>query len=107
MELNLAKTVVGYLKAHPDEKFTARQIADWVFATYPEQCQAKKQSSLRLETDAELVQQIVREISSQLPRLQREHLELKTTEGGRVSITTQSRQTVPRWLRSRATGWRQ
>jgi len=64
MELNLAKTVVGYLKAHPDEKFTARQIAEWVFATYPEQCQAKKQSSLRLETDAELVQQIVREIWS-------------------------------------------
>lgn len=81
MELNLAKTVVGYLKAHPDEKFTARQIAEWVFATYPEQCQAKKQSSQRLETDAELLQQIVREISSQLPRLQRKHLELKTTEG--------------------------
>ena len=81
MELNLAKTVVGYLKAHPDEKFTARQIAEWVFSTYPEQCQAKKQSSQRLETDAELVQQIVREISSQLPRLQRKHLELKTTEG--------------------------
>ncbi|CAM5793997.1 hypothetical protein OPEN69S_03369 [Ottowia pentelensis] len=81
MELNLAKTVVGYLKAHPDEKFTARQIAEWVFATYPDQCQAKKQSSQRLETDADLLQQIVREISSQLPRLQRKHLELKTTEG--------------------------
>ncbi len=81
MELNLAKTVVGYLKAHADEKFTARQIAEWVFATYPEQCQAKKQSSQRLETDAELVQQIVREISSQLPRLQKKNLELKTTEG--------------------------
>jgi len=81
MELNLAKTVVGYLKAHSDEKFTARQIAEWVVAAYPEQCQAKKQSSQRLETDAELVQQIVREISSQLPRLQKKHLELKTTEG--------------------------
>ncbi len=81
MELNLAKTVVSYLKAHPDEKFTVRQIAEWVFATYPEQCEAKKQSSQRLETNAELIQQIVREISSQLPRLQRKHLELKTTEG--------------------------
>ena len=30
MELNLAKTVVSYLKAHPDEKFTARQIAECV-----------------------------------------------------------------------------
>jgi len=81
MELNLAKTVVSYLKAHPDEKFTARQIAEWVFATYPEQCQAKKQSSQYLETDAELVQQIVREISSQLPRLQRKHLELNDDRG--------------------------
>lgn len=81
MQLNLAKTVVGYLRAHPDEKFTARQIAEWVFATYPEQCQAKKQSSQRLETDAELLQQIVREVSSQLPRLQRNDPGLKTTEG--------------------------
>lgn len=81
MELNLAKTVVGYLKAHPDEKFTARQIAEWVFATYPDQCQAKKQSSQRLETDADLLQQIVAEIGSQRLRMQTKHPELKTTEG--------------------------
>jgi hypothetical protein len=81
MELNLAKTVVGHLKAHPEEKLTARQIAEWIFATFPDECQAKKQSSQYVSTDAELVQQLVAEISSQRPRLQKRHPELKTTEG--------------------------
>jgi len=81
MALNLAKVVIEYLKERPEEKFTARQIADWVFATYPAECQAKKDSSQALETDADLVQQIVREISSQMPRLQNKLPELKMTEG--------------------------
>lgn len=29
MALNLGKSVVDYLTAHPDEKFSARQIAEW------------------------------------------------------------------------------
>ena len=31
MALNLAKVVIGYLKDRPEEKFSARQIAEWVF----------------------------------------------------------------------------
>ncbi|MDR2014616.1 MAG: COG2958 family protein [Azoarcus sp.] len=81
MALNLVKAVIGYLKDRPEEKFTARQIADWVFITFPAECQAKKDSSQTLETDADLMQQIVREISSQMPRLQKKQMELKTTEG--------------------------
>jgi len=81
MALNLVKAVIGYLKERPEEKFTARQIAEWVFTTFPTECQAKKDSSQALETDADLVQQIVREISSQMPRLQKKQMELKTTEG--------------------------
>ena len=81
MALNLAKAVLGCLKERPDEKLTARQIAEWVFATFPDECQAKKQSSQYVSTDAELVQQLVAEISSQRPRLQKRHPELKTTEG--------------------------
>lgn len=42
MALNLAKAVIGYLKERPEEKFTARQIAEWVFATYPDECQEKR-----------------------------------------------------------------
>lgn len=81
MALNLAKAVLGYLKDRPDEKLTARQIAEWIFVTFPDECQAKKQSSQYVSTDAELVQQLVAEISSQRPRLQKRHPELKTTEG--------------------------
>ena len=81
MALNLAKVVLGYLKDRPDEKLTARQIAEWIFTTFPDECQAKKQSSQYVSTDAELVQQLVAEISFQRPRLQKRHPELKTTEG--------------------------
>lgn len=81
MALNLAKAVISYLKDRPEEKFTARQIAEWVFATFPTECQAKKQSSKFITNDAELVQQLVAEISSQRPVLQKRHPEVKTTEG--------------------------
>lgn len=81
MALNLGKVVVGYLRDHPEQKFTARQIAEWLFSSFSDECQAKKQSSQYVSTDAELVQQLVAEISSQRPRLQKKHLELKTTEG--------------------------
>jgi hypothetical protein len=81
MALNLAKAVVGYLKERPEEKFTARQIAEWVFATFPAECQAKKANSKFITNDAELVQQLVAEISSQRPVLQKRQPELKTTEG--------------------------
>src|SRR2546430_12865632 len=37
--------VLGYLKERPDEKLTARQIAEWIFVTFPDECQAKKQRS--------------------------------------------------------------
>lgn len=81
MALNLAKVVIGYLKERPEEKLTARQLAEWIFAAFPDECQAKKLSSQYVSTDAELVQQLVAEISSQRPRLQKKHPELKTTEG--------------------------
>jgi hypothetical protein len=81
MALNLAKAVIGYLMDQPEEKFTARQIAEWVFATFPAECQAKKAGSKFISNDAELVQQLVAEISSQRPVLQKRHPEVKTTEG--------------------------
>ncbi|WP_186064179.1 COG2958 family protein [Burkholderia gladioli] len=81
MALNLAKLVFEFLKARPDQKFTARQIAEWIFATYPTECQAKKLSSLNLDTDAKLIQQLIAEIGAYRPRIQRRNPELKATEG--------------------------
>lgn len=81
MGVNLAKVVLDFLKEHSEQKFSARQIADWIFATFPDECQAKKQSSQHISTDAELLQQLAGEIGAQRPRLQKNHPELKTTEG--------------------------
>lgn len=80
-KLNISKAMLGFLKERSGEKFTARQIAEWVFATYPDECQAKKASSKFITDDAGLVQQLVAEIGSQRPALQKRHPELKTTEG--------------------------
>jgi len=80
-KLNLSQAVIGYLRDNAEHKFTARQIAEWIFETFPEECQAKKARSEYLSSDEELLQQLVAEISSQRPRLQKKHPELKTTEG--------------------------
>ncbi len=81
MPLNLSKTVLECLKGRPEEKMTARQIAEWIMANHPEEAREKKQDSRVVNTDVELVQQWAAEISSQRPRLQKRHLAVKTTEG--------------------------
>jgi Asp-tRNA(Asn)/Glu-tRNA(Gln) amidotransferase B subunit len=60
--LNLGKSVVDFLTAHPEEKLSARQIAEWLAATFPDECNAKKASRQALQTDAGLLQQLLSEI---------------------------------------------
>ena len=81
MALNLAKIVVEYLSAHPEQKFTARQMAQWIFDNHAAECQEKKANSIFIKTDADLIQQLVAEISSQRPALQKKNPQIKTTEG--------------------------
>lgn len=83
MALNLANTVFEFLMARPDEKFNARQIAEWIFENYPVECQEKKANSRGdyIKTDSDLVQQLVAEIASQRPRMLKRQPALKTTEG--------------------------
>ena len=40
MALNLGKAVVDFLTTRPEEKFSARQIAEWLVATFPDECNA-------------------------------------------------------------------
>ena len=42
MALNLANTIVSFLKENPEQKFTAREIANWIFETYPDECRMKQ-----------------------------------------------------------------
>jgi hypothetical protein len=45
MALNLGKSLTALLKTNPDKKFTARDIAQWVSNTYPDECEKKLNSS--------------------------------------------------------------
>lgn len=81
VKLNLPKAVFDCLKNRPDEKLTARQIAELVIATYPEACAAKKARSRSIESDADLLRQITAEIGAHHRDLLHKHPELKTTEG--------------------------
>ena len=85
MALNLANTVVELLQQNTEKKFTAREIANWIFETYPDECRQKQKRSTAtvnpLDNETALLQQIVAEIGSQRPRLQKRHPGVKTTEG--------------------------
>jgi uncharacterized protein len=85
MALNLNRTVVEFLKTKPEEKFTAREIANWIFETYPNECREKKEKSTAtafpLNSDTALIQQLVAEIGAQRPRLEAKHAGIKTTDG--------------------------
>lgn len=85
MSLNLINTVTDFLKSNPEQKFTARELANWIFKTYPEECRAKREKStataIPLDSDDALIQQIVAEIGSQRPRLLKKYPSIKTTDG--------------------------
>lgn len=83
MALNLRQRVVDRLQSLPDTQQTARELAQWIFGQFPEECAAKKEASNGnyIQTDSDLVQQLVAEISGSRPRWQQTHPQLKTTEG--------------------------
>ena len=85
MSLNLANIVVEFLKENLEKKYTAREIANWIFKTYPNECQAKRQRSTAvanpLDDDDSLLQQIAAEIGAQRPRMQKRCQQIKITEG--------------------------
>ncbi|KII32620.1 HrgA protein [Pseudomonas fluorescens] len=82
MALNLRQRVIERLQSLPDTQQTARELAQWIFEQFPAECAVKKAGSASyMQTDADLVQQLVAEISGSRPRWQQKHLQLKTTEG--------------------------
>ncbi len=76
--------IFEYLQRHPGKKFTAREIAEWIFETYPDACREKQQRStatvIPLDSDDAVVQQIIAEIGARRLPLQRKHPEVKTTD---------------------------
>lgn len=85
MALNLRQRIVERLQSlqsRPDNQQTARELAQWIFEQFPAECAVKKAGSASyIQTDKDLVQQLVAEISSYRPTWQNRHPQLKTTEG--------------------------
>jgi hypothetical protein len=81
--LNLGKRLIEFLQEKTNETFTAREIAQAIFERFPIECAEKKAASTgqNMNTDADLVQQIAAEIGGSRPRWQKQHPQLKTTEG--------------------------
>lgn len=60
MALNLQQRVIEHLQNKPDKQHTARELAQWVFQSFPIECAEKKAASASyIQTDADLVQQRV------------------------------------------------
>ncbi len=85
MALNLTNIVANFLQQNPEQKFTGREIADWIFATYPDECREKQKNStaiiIPLDNETALLNQIAAEISSRRVSLQKQYPKIKTTEG--------------------------
>jgi len=85
MGLKIIDKTYKLLKDNPGRKFTAREIAEWIFTNYPKECEKKKQNRAAtikvLETDADMIQQLTAEIGSSRPRLQEKYPTIKNTEG--------------------------
>jgi hypothetical protein len=81
MKLNLRQTVADFLRAHAEQRYTARDLALWIFANHREACEAKRAQSLQdLSDDADLLQQLVREIVAQRSEIQKRIPQIRTTE---------------------------
>lgn len=78
MKLNSA--VVECLKEHQDRRLTAREIATWIRARYALETQKKLERSRSLQTDADLLQQLVAEIGANRPAIQKRFPQVRTTE---------------------------
>ncbi|MGN0921143.1 MAG: COG2958 family protein [Cellvibrio sp.] len=83
MALNLRQRVAEFLQPRTDVTFTARDIALWIFEQFPDECSEKRERSAGtyIQTDSDLIQQLVAEIGSQRPRMQKMHPQIKTIEG--------------------------
>lgn len=81
MALGLLNKVLKFLQQNPEQEFTAREIADWIFATYPDDCREKQARSDVIDNETALLEQIIREIGPLRPRLQKKYPGVKTTEG--------------------------
>ena len=85
MAVKLTNKVVDFLKENENKKYTALQIAEWVFQTYPDECREKRERSTAtvapIDSDKAFIQQVSSEISAWRKRILKKESQIKVTEG--------------------------
>jgi hypothetical protein len=79
--MNLRERTFELLKANPDHRFKAREIAEWIHRTYPSETLSKMEKSSFLSSESGLIGQLVAEIGANRPGWQARFPNLRTTEG--------------------------
>jgi hypothetical protein len=84
MSLNLINTIADFLRERPEERFTAKEIANYIYENYPEQCKQKQKKSkakvIPLNNTKNFLQQITSEIGARRLLLQKKYPKIKITE---------------------------
>ena len=84
MKLDLKNKMIEFLQQNARQKYTAREIAEWIFSTYPQECEAKRRRSkataIPLTDNYTLINQLVAEIGACRQLIQQRNPQIKTTE---------------------------
>ena len=81
MTLRLRERVFQLLQEHPEQRFRAREIAEWIHSNFRDDTARKMEESAFLTDETSLLNQLVAEIGSNRPAWQRKYDGLRTTEG--------------------------
>jgi len=82
MALKISDRIFEALKAKPEQRFKSFEIAQWIFEHYPQECLEKRKKSIQnFDTDEAFLWQLAGEINTYREKVQKEHPEIKTTEG--------------------------
>ena len=92
-KLSVTKALVECLQQNPERRFTAREIAEWIFKTYPDECREKQANSKAkikpLDSEAKFLTQLVGEVGSRRTALKRNYPKIKITEDPRTYYFTE------------------
>ena len=93
MALPVQKIVVEFLQDRKDQKFTAREIAEWIFETYPDECRKKQATSKAkinpLDSEAKFLTQLASEVGACRRYWEKSHPKIKITEDPRTYYFTE------------------
>lgn len=81
MPLVLKDRTFELLKSQPNQRFKAREIAEWIHRSYPLETAEKMRKSTFIDNETALINQIVAEIGANRPQWQQRYPNLRTTEG--------------------------